>query len=299
MTDNLRAIVAVLIASAAFVLNDALIKLASSELPSGEIIVVRGTLTTAMLTVGVIVLGARRPLRMLLTPMMLLRLGSAAASTIFIVLALRELPLATFNAVLQMTPLAVIAGAAVIYGEKVGWRRWLATLAGFTGVMMIVRPGGASGTAAYLALTALLFTTTRDLTTRGLHHDIPSIFVAAGSAAFITVGGFAVIPFDAAWSMPTARGWLLLVSSAACMFVATTFVIIALRTGEIAVVAPFRYTQMPLSILLGYWWWGDMPDVIAFLGIGLVVIAGLYTLQRERHSLVAGPTTATLRSAAE
>ena len=104
MTDNLRGILAVLVACTAFVLNDALVKLLSAELPSGEIIVVRGVLATAMLVVGVIALGAVRPLAILFAPKMLLRLFSAAAATTFIVLSLRYLPLATVNTVLQVHP---------------------------------------------------------------------------------------------------------------------------------------------------------------------------------------------------
>ena len=285
MTDNLRGIVAVLISSVAFVVNDVCVKLVSDELPSGEIIIVRGLLATAMLAAGVVAMGALRPLGILLTPMMLLRLASAAGATVFIVLALRYLPLATVITVLQVTPLTVIAGAAIIYRERVGWGRWLAALGGFLGVVLIVRPGGSFGIAAYLALAALVFTTTRDLTTKGLHQDIPSIFVAAASAAAVTVAGLLVVPFDSPWQMPSSWAWWLMTLSAASLFVANTAIIMALRKGEMSVIAPFRYVMVPLSLLLGYWLWGDIPDSIAALGIGLVLAAGLYTLHRERRSL--------------
>jgi drug/metabolite transporter (DMT)-like permease len=285
MTDNLRGILAVLIASTAFVLNDALVKLVSAELPAGEIIVLRGVLATVLLTAGMLAAGARRPLSLLLAPMMMLRLAAAAGATAFIVLSLRYMPLPTATTVLQATPLIVTAGAALIYGDKVGWQRWAAALMGFLGVVLIVRPGGGFGAAAYLILTALVFTTTRDLTTRGLHRDIPSVFVAAASAVAITLAGFAVAPFDAPWSTPSAWAWGVMTVSAACQFVATTFMVTGLRTGEIAVVAPFRYAPVPLSLLLGWWWWGDVPDGVAFIGIALVLAAGLYTLGRERGGL--------------
>ena len=75
--------------------------------------------------------------------------------------------------------------------------------------------------------------------------------------------------------------------SAVCQLIANTFIIYALRTGEIAVVAPFRYVAAPLAILIGWWWWGDVPDALAWVGIALVIAAGLYTLHRERHGLTA------------
>ena len=118
-----------------------------------------------------------------------------------------------------------------------------------------------------------------------MHHDIPSIFVAAASAAAITLAGFLVAPFDGPWQMPSGWAWGLMTMSAACLFVANTAIIMALRTGEMSVIAPFRYVMVPMSILLGYWFWGDIPDALASTGIGLVLAAGLYTLHRERTGL--------------
>ena len=81
------------------------------------------------------------------------------------------------------------------------------------------------------------------------------------------------------------------VSRQSSLPLSVSFIVIALRTGEIAVVAPFRYVAAPLSVAVGYWWWGDMPDALAFIGIGLVVAAGLYILHRERHGLTSRPLT--------
>jgi drug/metabolite transporter (DMT)-like permease len=88
-------------------------------------------------------------------------------------------------------------------------------------------------------------------------------------------------------------------ASAACLFVANTAMIMALRTGEISVIAPFRYSMVPLSLVLGYWLWGDIPDTLASLGIGLVLAAGFYTLHRERGGFSRKPAAAPQRSPAE
>jgi drug/metabolite transporter (DMT)-like permease len=300
MSANLRGILAVLLASTAFVLNDALIKLVSAELPTSEILILRGILATLLLIAGVLALGARRPISLLFEPMMLLRVVSATTATVFIVLSLRHLPLATVTVVLQVTPLAVIAGSSILYAEKVSWRRWAAALTGFLGVVLIVRPGGGTfGAAVYVLLTALLFTTTRDLTTRGLSHDIPSIFVAAASSAAIAFAGVFLAPFDDTWVMPQSWTWGAMMISAVCLFVANPFMIMALRTGEIAVVAPFRYAPVPLALLLGYLWWEDLPDTLGFLGTALVLCAGIYTLHRERAGLRAPAVPVPQRSPAE
>ena len=285
MTDNLRGILAILIASTAYTLHDSMAKLLSSELPSSEIIIVRGMIATALLITGVFVLRATQPLSILFQPMMIVRLLGTGCATVFIIMALRYLPLPTVTTVLQATPLIVTAGAAMMYGDKVGWRRWTAVCTGFLGVLLIVKPGGGFGDAAYLVLFALLCTTTRDLSTRGLPKDIPSIFVAAAGSVVSVLSGVMILPFDTAWVMPTPWAWTLMTVSAALLFFATTFMTVGLRTGEIAVVAPFRYVPVPLALLLGYWFWGDVPDAIAAIGILLVLGAGLYTLHRERASL--------------
>lgn len=300
MTDNLRGILAVLAGSTAFAFNDAIVKLVSAELPSGEIIAIRGAVATILLSAGCLAQGALRPISVLLEPMMMMRVASAAAATSFIVLALRYMPLPAVTTAMQVTPLAVTAAAAVMYGEKVGWRRWLAILVGLFGVILIVKPGSTMfGAAAYLALTALVFTTIRDLTTRGLHPDIPSMFVAVASAGFITVSGFMIAPFEPTWIMPSAWAWGWLTVAGACLFFANLFIVVALRTGEIAVVAPFRYFPVPLTLWLGWWWWGDVLDAGAFLGIALVIAAGLYTLHRERASLRGAAASTAKRSPAE
>ncbi len=159
----------------------------------------------------------------------------------------------------------------------------MAALTGFAGVLLIVQPGNAGlGAAAFVVLAALACTTMRDLTTRGLERGIPSLFVAAASTAAMTLSGILVTPFDTAWTWPTDQAWGWMGVSAVCQLIANTFIIYALRTGEIAVVAPFRYVAAPLAILIGWWWWGDVPDALAWVGIALVIAAGLYTLHRER-----------------
>ena len=100
-----------------------------------------------------------------------------------------------------------------------------------------------------------------------------------------TAAGLLILPFDTAWTVPSLNAWALMVASAICVVFATIFITVGLRTGEIAVVAPFRYVPVPLALLLGYNLWGDVPDQIAWVGIALVLSAGLYTLHRERASL--------------
>lgn len=283
MTDNLRGILAILASATGFVLNDALVKLATEELPTGEIVVVRGVFATIILGVAASLAGAWRPVHILLQPAMAIRTFSAAFATIFIIMALRYIPLATSTAILQVTPLAVTAGAALLLGARVGWQRWLASLTGFAGVLLVVRPGSTGFVIeVWIALVALVFTVTRDLTTRFIDTAIPSLYVAVASSAIITASGFLLAPFET-WIWPSGRALTILGGASICLYFAYYLGIVAMRTGEIAVVAPFRYSLILLALVLGYAIWGHVPDGLSIVGIVMVSAAGLYLLSRERR----------------
>lgn len=281
MSDNLKGIVAMLASAAGFVANDATVKFVTQELPNGQIIFLRGLVATALMGLICSIVGGWRSPKVLLKPAMALRLASAATATLFVVAALRHLPLATTNAIIQVSPLLVTAGAAVLLGAHVGWRRWTASLIGFVGVLLIVKPGTSGFVPeAWLALACLAAAATRDLTTRFVDHSVPSIFVTFATSLTIMFVGLGLMPFEA-WLVPSPRAlWLILLSSV-CLFVAYHFGVVAMRTGEIPVVAPFRYTSVVLALVLGFAIWGHMPDAVSLTGIALIVAAGLYLLYRE------------------
>lgn len=291
MNHNLRGILAMLASSAGFVANDATIKVVTEELPNGEIIFLRGLAATALMGLITSIMGGWRSPAVLLHPAMALRLISAAIATLFVVASLRYLPLSTTNAIIQVSPLVVTAGAAILLGAHVGWRRWTASIVGFLGVLLIIKPGTAAfETTAWLALACLAAASTRDLITRFIDHSVPSILVTFATSAVITVCGLALLPFET-WVVPTPRAlWLILLASGA-LFVAYHFGIVAMRTGEIPVVAPFRYASIVLALMLGYLIWGHVPDLASLCGIGLICAAGLYLLVQERRARVVAPAT--------
>ncbi|MGD9805844.1 MAG: DMT family transporter [Hyphomicrobiaceae bacterium] len=282
MSDNLKGILAMLASAAGFVTNDATVKFVTQELPNGEIIFLRGLVATALMGLVTSIMGGWRSPTVLFKPAMSLRLVAAAFATLFIVAALRHMPLATTNAILQVSPLLVTAGAAILLGAHVGWRRWTASLLGFAGVLLIVKPGmDGFVPEALLVLAALFGSATRDLTTRFVDHSIPSIFVTFATSAMITLVGLGMMPFET-WIMPSPQAlWLILLASV-CLFVAYHFGVVAMRTGEIPVVAPFRYTSVVLALILGFAIWGYMPDAVSLTGIALIVVAGLFLLYLER-----------------
>ena len=282
MSDNFKGILAMLASATGFILNDALIKLMTSELPNGQIIFLRGLVAASIMGLITSITGGWRPPRVLFRPAMVVRMIAAAAATLLIVASLRHLPIATTNAILQVSPLIVTAGAALFLGAHVGWRRWTLSLLGFLGVMLIVKPGTASFVpASALALICLAATSTRDLLTRFIDRAVPSILVTFATAVAVAMSGLALMPLEV-WIVPSAHALTLLMFTAVCHVVAYHFGVVAMRMGEIPVVSPFRYTAILMALILGYLVWGDVPDPLSVIGIAVIVAAGLGMLYLER-----------------
>lgn len=129
------------VAMAGFCLNDAITKYSSQSMNMAQVMLIRGAF--ASLFVGLLAWqrGALARPGSMLQPLVALRVVSEAGATVSFLVALAHLPIANVSAVLQALPLAVTMGAALVFGEAVGWRRWLAIAIGFAGVLIIVRPG--------------------------------------------------------------------------------------------------------------------------------------------------------------
>jgi drug/metabolite transporter (DMT)-like permease len=282
-SQNLRGITAMLAATAAFVVNDTLLKIAAEALPTGEAIFLRGLLTTLFCASLLFSHGVPGSLPHAVSPKIIGRAIAEIGSTRFFLSALVRMPIGDAIAILQFTPLAITAGAALFLGDKVGWRRWLATCVGLLGVLIIVRPGG-TGFNPYsvLALLSILFGVARDLLTRGMASSVPSLLIAGTSSAAVTLASLGFIAFET-WRWPSPTTLLVILGSSTALVAGQFWLITGMRTGEIAVVAPFRYSVTLWAVLAGYLVWSETPDLASWVGIAVVTAAGLYTFLREQR----------------
>ena len=283
ISNNLRGAIYMSISMIGFTANDTMTKSASAFMNMGQVMLLRGLFATILIVLLAWSQGALRNPRQALHPLVALRSTCEALATIAFLIALANIPLATVSAVLQALPLAVTMGAAIAFGEEVRWRRWAAIVVGFTGVLIIVRPGN-DGFNAYAlwALASVGFCTVRDLATKRLPQSIPSLLVSSVTAALVMVcGAFLVAPMGG-WSPVSLETLGLLATAAVLLLVGYQGIIMAMRTAEISYVAPFRYTALLWAILLGYLVFGDVPDGPMIVGALIVVVSGLYTLYRER-----------------
>ena len=282
-SENVRGIVAMLAAMAVFVVNDTLVKIAAGSLPTGEAIFVRGSFLTALCSVLVVRSGALWALPHALSPVIVARALADVGSTVFFLSALVRMPIGDVFGILQFTPLAITAAAALFLGARVGWRRWSATVVGLIGVLIIVRPGGSAFTPyALLAILSILFSVARDLFTRSVAASVPSLVIVSTSAATVTLASLGFTAFES-WTWPAPLSVLTLLCASVALLAGQYWLVAAMRTGEIAVVAPFRYSIILWAILAGYLVWGESPDLASWVGIAIVTAAGLYTFLREQR----------------
>lgn len=271
------------VAMSGFTLNDAITKVASESMNMAQVMLIRGAF--ASLFVGLLAWqrGALALSGSMLQPMIAARVAGEAGATVSFLIALAHLPIANVSAVLQALPLAVTMGAALVFNEGVGWRRWLAIAIGFAGVLIIVRPGF-EGFSIYsvLALACVACCAVRDLATRRIPQAIPTLLVSTTTALAMTMLGAALLLPMGGWTPMTGESTASLAMAAVLVVIGYQFIIMAMRMGDISFIAPFRYTALLWSILLGLFVFGDVPDLPMILGASVIVGSGLYALYRER-----------------
>jgi S-adenosylmethionine uptake transporter len=212
----------------------------------------------------------------------LVRAVAETLATIFFLTALANMPLANIIAILQTLPLSVTMVAALFLGEPVGWRRWSAIIVGFIGVLIIIRPG-TDGFSLYSlwGLAAVACVTVRDVVTRRLSHDMPSLFVTLITAIAITCLGAVMTPASG-WVTPSPTSWLILAATACVIVAAYLFSVMTMRVGDIGFVSPFRYTGLIWAIIFGFVIFDEWPDNLTLVGMAVIVSAGAYMFRRER-----------------
>ncbi len=282
-SDNFRGALLMAASMAGYVLNDSFVRTVSEGMGLFQIMLLRGLFVTAMLALigwhrkAVFPTISKADWRLLI-----MRVIGEVGATLCFLTALFNMPFANASAILQVLPLAITLGAAVFLGEHVGWRRYLAIIVGFVGVIIIVRPGSENFNAYSLwAMAAVVFIVLRDLSTRKLARHVPSIFVALVSSISITLTGAALSP-TLAWKAVDFGDLAYLGGAAAFLTFGYLFSIMTMRIGDVSFISPFRYTSLIWAIILGFVVFGEVPDGWTLVGSAIVVLMGIFTFYRER-----------------
>lgn len=277
-SDNFKGICWMVAAMGTFALEDALVKAAARQLPIGQLLMMFGL--GGMLAfvafprrggVGLLHVAAR-------SKAMLVRAGFEFIGRLFYVLAIALTPLSSATAILQATPVLVVLGASVYFGEKVGWRRWVAVVMGLVGVLVVLRPAAADFSwLSLLTLVGMAGFAGRDLASRAVSPLLSTrhlgfygflTVVAAGAVYGVWDGRAPVVPTLAS-AAAVAGAVMIGVLAYACLMK-------AMRTGDISTVTPFRYTRLLFGVGLGVVAFNETVDSAMLLGCAIIAGAGLF-----------------------
>jgi len=274
--------IALILASSVFLSSsDATAKYLSGTLPSIEIAWIR-FLVFALIMVPAMVPGS--PLFALKTGRLGLQLARGAmllGSSLLFITGLRYLPIAEASATSFVSPLFVTALSIVMLSESVGVRRWLATIAGLIGVLIVVRPGTSAFHVAVLfpIVSALCWAFTLIMTRMMSGKEAAITTMTYSSIAGVVIVS-ALVPF--VWVTPSWHDILLAVFIGIASTAGQWIVVLAFRYADASVLAPFSYTQLLWASIFGFLLFGEVPDVWTVVGAVIIVGSGLYTAHRER-----------------
>ena len=212
---NLRGILFMMMSMACFAVEDTFIKLLSARLPATQILFSIGFGGALITLVLAIVLNVNLADKILLNKHVISRTIADLFGALSFTSAMVLIPMSLLASILQATPLFVTLGAAILLGEKVGWRRWSAIFIGFLGVIIILQPGyGSFQLASLLGLAAVLCLALRDVVTRDMATEIPTLTVTFYACLAMGSAGFIAYPFFGPPIMPTTYEAIILICAA-------------------------------------------------------------------------------------
>jgi len=293
--DNIRGAAFMVFAMFSFAVEDALIKGLAGAIPAGQVL---GTICLGGF-LAFVAWSARKGQRLwqplYLHPKVIMRSLCEVIGSGFFVSALALIPLTTASAVIQATPLVVAMGAALFLGQSIGWRRLLAIIVGFVGVLIIIRPGmDGFAPATLLAVGGMFGLAARDLITRSLTVELTGPQLGIHAFALVTPAAFALVVLQGqTLVMPNATQWALLGAGVAIGVLAYLAIIAATRSGNAGIISSFRYSRMIFALIIGYIAFTEIPDAATIIGATIIITSGIYTLWREarlhRASLASKP----------
>lgn len=289
--DNTRAALMMVASMAFFAVEDLFLKRSAEAMPPGQVLALTGAAGACVF--WALAAGQRQAVlsREALRGVPLWRTLAEAAAAMLYIVALALAPLSMTSALLQASPLVVVAGAALFLGEKVGWRRWVSILVGFAGVLVILKPWDAAfDPTGLLTVACVVVLAARDLATRVMPARIGTFQVATWAyLGLVPSGALLMAGMGQAFVWPTPWQWAGLGGALVSGLFGYYAVVAAMRLGEVSVVAPFRYTRLVFALAIAMVFLGERPEASTLLGAGLVVGSGLYAFARERARKRASP----------
>lgn len=297
-SSALRGIFLLLVAMLIFSIQDIIVKLISSDYALLEIVVIRSIFALPFVLLVLHFNGGMAMLRTESLHLHLLRGFSLFLAYTFFFLGLAALPYSLSVALFFAGPLFITALSVPLLGERVGWRRWLAVLIGFGGVVTVIQPGAAGfDPAAIFAVAAALVYAISIILTRKMNDSAPAMAVYTTlcylTLALIFSPVFASFDFNSThpslifltktWTFPLLKDVLLIFIISLCWGTGMVLLSAAYRDTPVATLAPFEYFAIFYGIIFGFIIWREVPSLLMMVGVALIVSSGLFIIYRENR----------------
>ena len=299
-TNNINGIYCILVGMFVVTLQDCAVKWLSPDYALHQIMLIRSLLGLSIVFIIIKMEGGLRLLKTKNLGWQLLRAILLILANLTLFMAVASMPYAEAIAIFFVAPLLITILSIPILGENVGPRRWAAVVTGMVGVVFMLRPNeNILDWASFLPLAAAFFYASMQMLTRklgetdkastmGFYMQITMIFVSLAAGIFIGDGkfsntGHASLDFlFRAWIIPKIDDVWIFICCGLLSGVGSYLLSQSYRLGQANLIAPFEYTALPLSVLLGFILWNELPNPSGFFGMLLIISAGLYTLYREK-----------------
>jgi drug/metabolite transporter (DMT)-like permease len=284
---NLKGSIFMILSMALFTVEDSIVKVLTSTLPVSQVLMIFGLGGLVIFTVITKMRGDVIFTSALLERTLIIRSAFEVLGRVFFVLALAYTALSTTSAILQATPLLVTAASVFIFKETVSRLRWSIIALGFLGVLIVLRPGAAdTSILSILAVLGMIGFAGRDLGTRAAPKGLSFAQLGVYGFAALTLSGVFLYPWDGGpIELTLTHGlWFMLLWGVGAL--AYTLLTLSMRTGEMSVVAPFRYSRLLFAMGFAALIFGERPDTMEIVGGAIIVISGLLlmlTSQTQRR----------------
>ena len=299
LTANVRGALLQLAAMGLYATHDVVIKSLGAIYPAMQILFFASLLSFPL--VSIVLMRDPQPgtLRPANPGWVILRTLCAVVAGMAGFFAFSTLPLTQVYAILFTTPLLITILSIPLLGEKVGWHRWAAVIVGLTGVLIVLRPweagiagqfGPSAVVMAGVGAWALAMISIRRMGQSGERNVTIVLLFSIGSTVLSALLALPV------WVPPASPQLLALVGVGVISTGAQVLMTEGYRSGEATMLAPFEYGAIIYAVLLGWLIWAEVPDGWDFVGIGVLVLSGLYTWWREGRSEPSPPAPTGKRS---
>ncbi|MER9599671.1 DMT family transporter [Mesorhizobium sp. M0244] len=264
------------VSTGSYIVNDTMMKLATAGLPPYEVLFLRGAAATLWGIPLLFMLGYGKQIPLILDAKVLRRNLLELGAILCYVVALANMQIADSTALGQITPLLMLVGSSILFGERIGGLRLALIGLGFIGAVMVAQPT-MQGISVYalLALGNAALSAARDLAGRKVAADVPGMVVAISAVVVVLTGAGVAHLVSEHWVVPETRHLLLMAGAGLFLIFGHFFIFMAYRVGPISVVAPFYYCFTVWAVISGLVVFRQLPNALAICGILLVVASGL------------------------